>query len=1766
MPPLSIHYRLKRCLAIAFGSMVAFTAPTPADAAAPNIGSFDAVRGGVLSLAEGSAVSSLRSGITSAYAGASFLAASVLTSGFLDTVDAVLLSSTSGDGFNSITALDSGEQAALENFVLGGGVAMIFTELNNGAHSAANSSLLGIFGLTTTGNIGGTVTVTDPPGNPVTGGPFGEADAFSVINSGFFNSLGPDAEGLGTLSTGFGLAWIPPDALGAGSGAVIFVSDSTPLANGFISSDIISIVNNSIALAGGGGPSDVVYVNIAATPGGDGLSWDTAFQFLQDALSYTADHPEITQVWVAQGTYKPDQNDANPSGTGDRSESFTLQADLAIYGGFAGGETALEQRDPGVHPTILSGDLLGDDALPFVNRDDNSYHVIFAPGDLSDTCILDGFTIRGGHADGDPSDEDGGAILFDFNSAPVINQCYFFNNYAAIAGGAVFIDDASPVFTNCEFDQNNCDVAGGVMQVDGSESAPRFTSCIFANNTASNGGVATLVDGNVLFENCFFTGNASAGIGGAIQNLTNPEFHDCYFGFNQSTDEGGAVTNSGAGANARFLRCSFLGNSALVGAGGAMYNSSGAAPQIVSCSFIQNSTSDNDAGAILNASAFALIDQSLFVGNHSAVDGGAIHNISSTVFINNCTFWSNTADNLGGAIANFGGSSVATRNSILRGSTANGSPNELSGSGHNVTFSNIQGGAGGAGNINVDPRFVDADGADDTPGTADDDLRLIAGSPCIDAASNALVPADTLDLDGDANTTEPLPLDIFLAPRFHDDTGTPDTGSGTPPIVDMGVFEFQGTTQPPSPYPFFEERTVIASPAGIAAAADLDRDGDMDLVALSSPFVEGSDLIIHLNDGAQPPNFTFAEVFPCDIDDVRIIAADFDNDGDNDLASGSSTDDLLLVYDNQDLDPLLEISIANSFSGPTAIAAGDVNRDGLVDIVVSACGDQSLTWFENTGGFAFTQRIIDAADDCASDVTLADLDRDGDLDVLATLSDLDKTIWYESNGADPPSWTERNVVTGLTEAGSVIAADLDFDGDQDVISASPQHDEILWSENNGDAPPSFTQRTLAAVDTGASHLSIADVDLDGDPDVAAYVLGNQAVTWFRNDGESPPSFSANIVEDATGSVVTQFFAELDRDGDPEIVGTYDSGNLVYYENFLNHSTAAFSPGGSIIGYADGPTAAVPGDVDGDGKNDVIVSSFFDDTISWFENPGVPPSGPTAWEKHVVVSSASGSFRPDGPACVAAGDLDCDGDLDLASVSIIDGRIQWYENNSAGVFTPRLVTTGSQPSFIRVADLNADGDPDLLVSLAGSDSVVLCINNGNQPPSFVPQTVATGLDSIRSAWEGDLDGDGDIDFATASYADDTFAWHESNGAANPTFTEHVISNLADGAAWCQPFDVDRDGDLDILAASLLDNTVEVYENDGDPNPVFTPSISDSGVFGASSVWGLDLDNDGDQDLVASARHDDEVLAYENDDGVLEPNVISSILHGIQWAALADVTLDSFPDIITASFADDKIKIFDNQPGQCSFTDSVSTAPSILFDNDTNDLFRLNLNHGGRSADTDIEFAGLSIRLERPDGTPLTVPEASALFNAYAVFADTNESGSFELGLDTSIASAGDGAYNGSAVHISIPDDEPEARLSFFDGNALFFFAVTLESNASAQPQNSFRAVFDPSDGGTTVEDADHDVPITIGAPRTLTTQTVTIEADVVSTLPDAGGLAIPCSADFDHDGLVASSDLNMLLSSWGAHVAPGTSGDATGDGFVTSIDLNILLAEWGANCL
>ena len=139
----------------------------------------------------------------------------------------------------------------------------------------------------------------------------------------------------------------------------------------------------------------------------------------------------------------------------------------------------------------------------------------------------------------------------------------------------------------------------------------------------------------------------------------------------------------------------------------------------------------------------------------------------------------------------------------------------------------------------------------------------------------------------------------------------------------------------------------------------------------------------------------------------------------------------------------------------------------------------------------------------ARSVYVEDIDGDGDLDVVAALFAQDTIKLYLNSGASNPTWTASNIDTNANGATDVHVADMDGDGDLDVVSSSLEDDTIAWYKNDGQASPGWTSTNI---DTNRP-VDVADMDGDGDLDIVTASSGDDTIAWYANGGQSTPSFT-----------------------------------------------------------------------------------------------------------------------------------------------------------------------------------------------------------------------------------------------------------------------------------------------------------------------------------------------------------------------------------------------------------------------------------------------------------------------------------------------------------------------------------------------------------------------------------------------------------------------------------------------------------------------------------
>ncbi|MBL7805181.1 MAG: hypothetical protein JNL02_15685 [Saprospiraceae bacterium] len=374
-------------------------------------------------------------------------------------------------------------------------------------------------------------------------------------------------------------------------------------------------------------------VDSSATGGNNGLTWADAFTDLQSALTAAA-YGDI--IWVAEGTYFT-------TNTADRNISFQLPEGVRMYGGFAGVETSVDERDVNDHPTILSGEI----GTP--TTQDNAYHVVQIYGGDSLTMI-DGFTVTNGKT-GDYNDPFptafGGGILVVANedhplASPVIRNCSLVRNYGYAGAGIACIGDEAfacvPAIENCTFRRNRANWHGGGLFKTG-------------RNTAQN---------KFCIKDCSFIENYGFEGGGGLAILTptdTVQLLRCAFTKDSAFLEGGGVYLETQDAPVRYevVQCNFSSNFGHNGAGGLSHYNIGIGQAteflVKESTFFLNRTKFAAGGGIyflcgLNGDAKISIESSLFESNFSLSSGGGmiierLGGAHTNIKVNRCYFLGN---------------------------------------------------------------------------------------------------------------------------------------------------------------------------------------------------------------------------------------------------------------------------------------------------------------------------------------------------------------------------------------------------------------------------------------------------------------------------------------------------------------------------------------------------------------------------------------------------------------------------------------------------------------------------------------------------------------------------------------------------------------------------------------------------------------------------------------------------------------------------------------------------------------------------------------------------------------------------------------------------------------------------------------------------------------------------------------------------------------------------------------------------------------------
>ncbi len=482
--------------------------------------------------------------------------------------------------------------------------------------------------------------------------------------------------------------------------------------------------------------------------------------------------------------------------------------------------------------------------------------------------------------------------------------------------------------------------------------------------------------------------------------------------------------------------------------------------------------------------------------------------------------------------------------------------------------------------------------------------------------------------------------------------------------------------------------------ASSVCAADLDGDTEIDIVAKGE-----NEIAWWKNDGSE--NFTkqdSIETYNLTFSMIDLI--DVNDDGAVDVIGMSSLEDKAIWWENDGSGNFSKHTIDNNFNGAKSIAAGNINESSNKEFIGISYDENSIVWWDINKDI-WSMHSLDTEFHRADCVYGIDIDKDDDIDVIGAAEE-DNTIklWHNYYG-DGLSWSETIIDDDFESPRSIQAADINGDGNIDIIGGAYSDFEIAWWENSGNSHD-YIKHTVTNTFTCVDEIFAADINGDGNLDIVGTTSVLNLIAWWENldgMGNFGPMHIINTV-----------------------LTTYDARGLYCV------------------------------DLDGDNDIDILSTALQNDDIAWWENDG---SG--NFINHMIDSSFNYSMS------VSAADIDGDGLTDILAASNGDNEIVWWKNNGNKTFTAKLLIDSEFESanFITAFDIDNDGDTDIIATNTPSTTHTIAWWENDGSENFTKKLIRDDLDSTCSLFLSDIDQDGDPDILGTATNDHVIFWLENN---------------------------------------------------------------------------------------------------------------------------------------------------------------------------------------------------------------------------------------------------------------------------------------------------------------------------------------------------------------------------------------------------------------------
>ena len=665
---------------------------------------------------------------------------------------------------------------------------------------------------------------------------------------------------------------------------------------------------------------------------------------------------------------------------------------------------------------------------------------------------------------------------------------------------------------------------------------------------------------------------------------------------------------------------------------------------------------------------------------------------------------------------------------------------------------------------------------------------------------------------------------------------------------------------------------VGSGPCWSVAMADVNNDGRPDLI-----FPAGGALTVLTNNGIG--GFGFNATINLGGSATFVTVADVNGDGKPDLISANYLAGTLTVLTNNGNGSFGSNATINVGGFPRSIVATDVNGDGKVDLVCANGTAGTLTVLTNDGSGVFGSNATLNVGGNAVCVTAADVNGDGKPDLICANLAGYLTV-LTNNGA---GGFGSNAMLNVLFPVFVVAADVNSDGKPDLICASPIPAGALGGDNTltiftNDGSGGFGFEGKLAPGGAPNSVAAADVNGDGQLDlVCPSMIGNVGnVMVFTNTISPGHTGFSPISSPGVGANPQSVIAvDVNGDGKLDLISANAGGHSLTV--LTNDGNGNFGSN-ATLNVSNVTACVVAADMNGDGQPDLISADFVTGNITVLTNNG---SG--AFGSNATLSAGTG-FPVVGAVSVysiAAADVNGDGKSDLIRANYSGFSLTLWTNNGSGMFSSNATLTliGAKPRDVVAADVNGDGKPDLIIAnevgvggLPPPVGVGLMVftNNGrggfgpNPSQSFGPASISVAVADVNGDGQPDLisaDSGGDLNGHTP--AGNTLRIWTNNGIGGFGFNATLT---VDGSIYCVTVaDVNGDGKPDLICANFTNvsgttGNLTVFTNNG------------SGAFGLYAtlavgsnphcVVAADVNGDGRLDLIAANSYDNNLSLLIN----------------------------------------------------------------------------------------------------------------------------------------------------------------------------------------------------------------------------------------------------------------------------------------------------------------